>query len=73
MFLVCEVIAAVNEFEAGGNVRVLEGVTESEEGWYDGAVMVFAQEGGRAWFGGGDIDGFVGENGIWLREAGSGG
>ena len=66
----CEVVVAVDEFEAGGDVCELECVTESEGSWYDGAVVVFAQEGGRAWFGGGDIDGFVGENGSWLREAG---
>ena len=41
VFLVCEVVVAVDEFEAGGDVSLLEGVTEGERSWYDGAVAVF--------------------------------
>ena len=37
----CEVFVAVDEFEAGGDVSELEGVTEGERSWYDGAVAVF--------------------------------
>ena len=59
----CEVFVAVDEFEAGGDVSELEGVTEGERSWYDGAVVVFAQERSRAWFRSGGIDGFVGESG----------
>ena len=66
----CEVFVAIDEFEAGRDVSELEGVTEGERSWYDGAVVVFAQEGSRAWFRSGGIDGFVGEGGAGLREAG---
>ena len=66
----CEVFAAVGEFEARGDVSVLEGVTECEGCWDDGAVVVFAQEGSRAWFRGGGIDEVVREGGARLREAG---
>ena len=37
----CEVVVAVDEFEAGGDESLLEGVTEVERGWYEGAVAVF--------------------------------
>ena len=66
----CEVFVAVDEFETGGDVGLLEGVTEGERGWYDGAVAVFAQEGGRAWFRGGGRGEFVGEGRARRREVG---
>ena len=69
----CEVVVAVDEFEAGGDVCELECVTEGEGSWYDGAVVVFAQEGGRAWFRSGGIDGFVRGGGAWRGRAGGGG
>jgi hypothetical protein len=69
IFLVCEVFVAVDEFKAGEDVGALEGVTEGERSWYDGAIVVFAQEGGRAWFGSGGRDESVGEGRARRREA----
>ena len=52
---------------------MLEGVTKGERSRYDGAVAVFAQEGGSTWFRSGGIDGFVRGGGAWRGRAGGGG
>ena len=67
----CEVVVAVDEFEAGGDMCELECVTEGEGSWYDGAVVVFAQEEGRAWFRGGGRGEFVWEGRARRWEVGA--